>query len=313
MIYIIGHIKPDLDSAVASVSLKYLFDKKPCFQRFNSQPVLASEANFETKTIFTKFKAKLPPVLLKKQVRVKDKFVLVDHNEPSQRFDKIADQQVIDIFDHHKAFINLPTPIYITIKPWGSTNTLIFHLMEVSQIKPEKNLAGLMISAILSDTVALKSPTTTIVDKQAVKKLNSIAKIKDLKGLVLEIFKAKSSLAGLTDKQILAKDYKIYQFSGKKVLIGQVETVEQEKLIIKSEQLIKSFSELKKDLKLNHAFCVITDILRINSKCFVNQEDEKILIKAFPKSKKIKEGVFDLGPILSRKKEIAPAIENSIL
>jgi len=313
MIYIIGHTNPDLDSAVAAISLKYLFDNISCYQIKNSQPLLASQANYETKFIFDKFNFPLPQVLNKNKIKKTDKFILVDHNEISQRGEGISDDQISNIFDHHKVSLNLNKPIYITIKPWGSTATLIWWLIENSKLKPNKQIANLMISAILSDTVGLKSSTTTIKDKEALKSLNKIAKIKSINKLTLEIFKAKSYLGNLIDKQIVKKDYKIYNFNGKKVLINQVETVEQNKLIEKSEKLIKEMNSLKKSLKLDFVFCLITDVLKINSKCFTLGKGDSLLQKSFPSFKKIKKGVYDLGPIMSRKKEVAPAIEQSIL
>lgn len=312
MLYIIGHTKPDLDSAAAVVALKYLFDRADCFGYENSVAVLAGPANFETQTIFKKFNISLPSVLKNEAIKADDRFVLVDHNETSQRLAGIKDEQVVDIYDHHKVNLNLSQPIFINIKAWGSTSTVAAWFMEISQVKPDKNLAALMISAILSDTQGFKSSTTTPTDKEFVKKLNQITQIKNLDTLTLEIFKAKSNLQGLSSKQILTKDYKLYDFAGKKVLINQLETVEQEKLLNQSLQLIKAMENIKKAMNLNHMICVISDVLKINSKAFANNQDEKILVQAFPKAKKLKPGVYDIGALMSRKKDIAPAIEKVI-
>lgn len=311
MIFIIGHIKPDLDSAVSAVSFKYLADKY-LLKDEQTTAVLASEANYETKTIFNKFNIPLPQVLDKNKVKPEDKFILVDHNEASQRHQAIKDEQIIQIVDHHKISLNLSNPIYATIYPWGSTNTIIWWMMRRYDIKPDKNLAGLMMSAILSDTVGFKSTTTTEIDKSMLDKLNQIAQIKDIDGLIQEILKAKSYIGDLNNKQILTKDYKMYDFSKKKVLIAQLETVEQDKLVNKSQELINELNNLKKEMKVNHAFFVITDIYNINSKAFVLDEDENLLKKAFSKAKKLKYGVYDLGSIMSRKKEIAPPIEKAL-
>lgn len=309
MLYIIGHTKPDLDSAVAVVALKHLFDQTQCFGYSKAVPVLAGSANFETQTIFKKFHADLPRVLKTQDIKPADQFILADHNEASQRLAGIKDEQLVDIYDHHKVNLNLSQPIFINIKAWGSTSTVAAWFMETSKVKPDKNLASLMISAILSDTQGFKSGTTTPTDKQFVKKLNQIAQIKDLDTLTLEIFKAKSSLRGLSSQDILTKDYKIYDFSGHKTLINQIETVEQEKLLSQSIQLIKEVEDIKKEMALDYFICVITDVLKINSKALVAPEDEKILTRAFPQAKKIKSGIWDIGALMSRKKEIAPAIE----
>lgn len=309
MIYIIGHLKPDLDSAVSAVSLKYLFDQAASFERPNAQAVLASEANFETQTIFSKYGFAIPLVLNKENIKPDDTFVLVDHNETSQRLEGITNDQIIEIIDHHKISLSLSSPIYILIYPWGSTNSLIWWMMKRDDIKPDKNLASLMIAAILSDTVGFKSPTTTRVDKLFVDQLNQIAHIENLNDLTYEILKAKSNLSGLTPKQILTKDYKIYEFNKRKILINQVETADQESLLKNSDTLIKEMANLKKEMQLSWLVSVITDIFKINSKALVLSEDERWLIKAFPQAKKIKTGVYNLGPLMSRKKEIVPPIE----
>ena len=312
MNYIIDHIKPDLDSAVAAVSYKYLADEY-LYKGEQTNAVLASEPNHETQTIFKKFNIPRPQVLDKNQVKTEDKFILVDHNEASQRHEAIKNEQIIEIIDHHKINLNLSYPIYATIYPWGSTNTVIWWMMRRYDIKPTKELASLMSAAILSDTVGFKAATTTEIDKSMFKKLNAVAQIKNIDNLIIEVLKAKSYIANLNTKQILTKDYKIYDFSGKKVMIAQLETVEQEKLINKSLEFIPQIQTLKKQMKLDYCFFVLNDVFKINSKIIVSPAEEKILSNAFKKAKKLKNGVYDLGPIMSRKKEIAPPIEKALI
>lgn len=311
MIYIIGHTKPDLDSAVAAVSLKYLFDKASCYERSPVLAVLASSPNYETKTIFEHFQTPLPPVLTANKIKSNDSFVLVDHNEVTQRLEAINNSQITDIFDHHKFSASFSEPIFITTKPWGSTNTIIWWLMENSRVKPSKNLAGLMVSAIISDTVGFKSPTTTAKDQETVKQLNKLAQIVDLDKLILMVLKAKSNLTGLTTKQIISKDYKLYEFAKKKFLFSQIETVDQASLLTKVNLFQQEIVQLKKEMQLFWLGFFITDIFKINTKTIVIPEDETILKKAFPKGKRVTEGVYDIGPVMSRKKELVPPVEKA--
>ncbi|PIS08702.1 hypothetical protein COT75_05435 [Candidatus Beckwithbacteria bacterium CG10_big_fil_rev_8_21_14_0_10_34_10] len=312
MNYIIGHHKPDLDSVVSALALEYLFLKAPCFKQTKAKAVLASKANLETQTIFKKFKTSLPRVLKSQDIKTTDNFVLVDHNEISQRLKGIKDEMITNIFDHHKVSLNLGSPIFITTKPWGSSSTLVYWLMEITQVKPDKDLSSLMISAILSDTVGLKSPTTTKKDKLVISQLNKVAQLKNLDDLTLEIFKAKSSLKNLTKKEILTKDYKINDFKGKKVFINQIETAEIEALVKDTSSFLNELKTLKKEMKLNYAFCLLTNVLKVNSHVFCLKEDETLLKKAFPLAREVENGVFDLGPIMSRKKEVVPLIERAI-
>lgn len=309
MIYIIGHTKPDLDSVVGALSLKYLFDNAPCFNRPDAQVVLASEPNYETRTIFKKFSTPLPMVLTKNKIKSNDQFVLVDHNETTQRLEGISNDQILDIFDHHKFSASFSTPIFITTKPWGATNTLIWWLMEIVNVKPNKNLAGLMISAIMSDTIGFKSPTTTPKDQETIKQLNKIAQISNIDELILTVLKAKSNLSGLTINQIITKDYKLYELANKKFLFSQIETADQNSLLTKVDLFKQEIVKLKKEMQLFWLGFFITDIFKINTKTILIPEDETILKKAFPKNKQIGKGIFDIGPVMSRKKELVPPVE----
>jgi len=310
MKYIIGHTKPDLDSTVAPLALKYLFDNVECFGHQNqTKAVLAEPANHETKFVFDKFNAQIPEVL--DRVRESDQFILVDHNEKSQRLEGIKDNQIIKIYDHHKLSLDLSLPIFITTKPWGSSNTIIYFLMKQNNLKPSKQIASLMICAILSDTVGLKSPTTTDKDREVLEELNQIAEIKNIDDLTLEIFKAKSDISNLTPIQIVKNDYKIFNFGAHKILVDQIETVEQNKVLGQTSDLLKAMQQVQKEESLDHIFVVISDILKINSKVlYLTDNDKKVLETAF--SQVGKNNVIDIGAKLSRKKQIAPALEKAL-
>ena len=317
MKYIIGHQKPDLDATVAPIALKYLYSQADCFNHQDATVVLPQEANTETTTVFEKFNVKLPQTL--NIVKDNDQFILVDHNEESQRHPDISNDQIIEIVDHHKVAINIATPIYITVKPWGSSSTIVAWLMKENKVTPEEKLASIMISAILSDTVGLKSATTTQKDKEMLQWLNQIAKIQDLDDLTLEIFKAKSNISDLTPEQIVTNDYKIFDFSGNKVLINQIETVEQDKVLAQKADLLKAMESVKKDQSLDYIFCAVTDILKVNTKMLylspssgdpVDRHPQQILEKGF--DTKGQNNIIDIGAMMSRKKEFAPAVEGAL-
>lgn len=310
MKYIIGHLKPDLDSVVAPLALKYLFNQKDCYGHKNqTQAVIAEKANNETQFVFDKFKAQLPTIL--DRVGESDQFILVDHNEADQRFPGMQDDQVIEIYDHHKLALNLTNPIFVTTKPWGSSNTIIWQLMQINNVVLDKTLASLMICAILSDTVGFRGPTTTDKDKEAVKALNQVAQITNIDDLILEIFKAKSNIKNLTPTQIVKNDYKVVNLTGHKVFIDQIETVQQDEALAQKSQLLKAMEEIKKAEGVEYLFVIITDVLKINSKAlYLTQEDQVVLEKAFGSIGK--DNLIDIGPRLSRKKEILPAIENAL-
>jgi len=312
--YIIGHQKPDTDSVVATLAFKHIFDSDKCWGHSNSIICITHDLNLETKFVFNKFKADQSQLKLIKatDIPTDSKIVLVDHNEESQRLSGLNQDQITDIFDHHKINLNLNKPIFITIKDWGSTNTIAWHLMNLYKLTIPKTLASLMLCAILSDTVAFKSITTTDIDKKAAKTLAKIAEINNIDQLAIEMLKAKSNISKLTDDQIISNDYKIYDFFGKKVFISQLETVEQENLFkTRKQDLLKALKNIKQKENYDLAFVAISDVLKINTKLLILPYEEKnIAEKAF--SKKSENSLLDIGPKLSRKKQIAPAIEKAL-
>lgn len=307
--YIIGHQKPDTDSVVSAMALEYLYQQADCYGYNNPLAVIADPINQETKYLFDRFKVKTPE-LLSKPIDPQDQVVLVDHNEASQRSPHFTQEQIVDIIDHHKVNLNLSKPIYLTFKTWGASSSIVYYLMKQADVTPPKKLAALMLSTILSDTVGLKSPTTTNRDEKFAKQLAEIAEIKNLDAFTLNIFKAKSNIYQLSATQIVKNDYKLFEFV-QPTFIGQIETVEQELLLsTKKQELLKAMAQVKKEEKVKYLFLAVTDILKVNTKLLIlDKPEQEIAQKAFGGI--TQNNVLDIGAKLSRKKEIAPAIEKA--
>lgn len=310
--YVMGHLKPDTDSVVAAMALTELYQNVSCFGYQNVEAVLTSPINAETAFLMNKFGVQAPKVLTANDIADDDQIVLVDHNEESQRLEGLNPSQIVEIVDHHKANLNLEQPIFLTFKTWGSSNTIIAHLMKQADFSPNPKLAALMLAAVLSDTVGFKSVTCTAKDQEMAKWLASLAQIDDLESFALEIFKAKSDVSKLSSEEIVKNDYKIFDFGGKKVMIDQLETVEQEKVITeKKAELLKAMVQVKSQLQADLIFVAITDILKVNTKLLIiDQAEAEVATKAF--GSEVKEQVLDIGERLSRKKEIAPPIERAL-
>jgi manganese-dependent inorganic pyrophosphatase len=169
-----------------------------------------------------------------------------------------------------------------------------------------------MLSAILSDTVGLKSSTTTETDRTAVSDLSVISGITDIDALTLEIFKSKSNIGSLTDEQVITNDYKIFEFGGKKVFISQIETVEQESLISSRKQnLLPALEKTKQNEAVDYIFLAITDILAVNTKLVLSSSAESDLA-TISFGGIVTDNILDIGPRMSRKKDIAPFIEKAL-
>ncbi|MBD3250202.1 MAG: manganese-dependent inorganic pyrophosphatase [Candidatus Pacebacteria bacterium] len=312
--YIIGHQKPDTDSVVAALALEYLYNQDPGYGYQNPTAVIADPLNPETKYLFDKFNLQAPPLISAAEIKPEDKVVLVDHNEPAQRLPGLNQEQIVEIVDHHKANLNFSQPIFLTFKTWGSSSSIVYYMMKrysSQPIQPDKSLASLMLAAVLSDTVGFKSATTTDQDKNLATQLATIAGITDLDAFALEIFKAKSNLDDLSDQELVKNDYKQYDFS-QSVLIGQLETVEQQKLLTeRKDGLLQAMNQIKQEEGVDLIFLAVTDVLQANTKLLIsNQAGGQLAEKAF--GGQTQAGVLDIGPKLSRKKEIAPAIERAL-
>jgi manganese-dependent inorganic pyrophosphatase len=310
--YVIGHLKPDTDSVVSALALAELFKQTPALNRQEAEAVITGPINNETSFLLNKFELETPRIIKADEVEDQDQIVLVDHNEANQRLEGMNEAQIVEIIDHHKVNLSLNQPIFMTFKTWGASSTIVYHLMKNNQFQPSPKLAGLMLSAILSDTVGFKSSTCTEKDVEVAKELASIAEIKDLDALTLEIFKAKSDVSQLSCTDIVKNDYKIFDFAGKKVMIDQLETVEQAQIISdKKDCLLQAMDSVKKELAVDLIFVVISDILKANSKILLLSENEQQIAESAFQTQATDQ-IIDIGAKLSRKKEIAPAIEKAI-
>ncbi len=310
--YVIGHLKPDTDSVVAAMALADLYQNVKCYGYQNVEAAITEDINPETSFLMNKFGLQAPKIVTATDLTSDDKIVLVDHNEESQRLVGLNPSQIVEIVDHHKANLNFEEPIYLTFKTWGSSNTIVAFMMKQAAYAPSQKLAALMLAAILSDTVGFKSPTCTDQDREMAQWLAELAQITDLENFTLEIFKAKSDVSKLSAEEIVKNDYKIFDFAGKKVMIDQLETVEQDKVVTeRKNELLKAMEQVKTELQAEMIFVAITDILKVNTKLLIlNQDAATVAVKAF--GGEVKEQVLDIGPKLSRKKEIAPPIERAL-
>ncbi len=309
--YILGHKKPDTDAVVAPMALEFLFKQQDCFGYTNPMAAITEELNPETRFLLEKFGVTPPRIISAADLAEGDTVVLVDHNEADQRMDGLDESLIVEIVDHHKAKLNLSQPVFMTFKAWGASSTIVYWMMKQCAVVPDKLIASLMLAAILSDTVGFKSATTTQTDKDFGMELATIAEVTDIDAFTLEIFKAKSNISSLTIEQIVKNDYKVFDF-GTKTMIDQLETVEQDILVVERKaELLAAMQTVKSEMQVPLLFVAITDILKVNTKLLIMGEDEAVVAtRAFGGT--VTDNILDIGPKMSRKKEIAPAIEKAL-
>ena len=298
-IYVIGHQTPDLDSVAAAIS--YANYKNKLENTDVYIPAVAGEINLATKAVLDKFNINKPKIL---ESASGESIIMVDHNEFAQAVTGIEEAKIIEVLDHHKMDFSYADPINITVRPWGSSNSIIYHLYKAHNIKIEKDMAALMLSAILDDTVITKSPTTTEKDKEVITELASIAEVGDWQALGIEIFKAKSGVKDLSAMEILKSDYKDFDFKAGKFGIGQVETVDMSDFEGREAELLEEMKKLKETDNYHAVILLITDILKQGSIVLAVSDEpervEKALEIKFKNEQAYKEG------LMSRKKQVVP-------
>ncbi|MGL4981151.1 MAG: putative manganese-dependent inorganic diphosphatase [Fusobacteriaceae bacterium] len=233
------------------------------------------------------------------------KVILLDHNEKTQSVDGIGDARIIEVVDHHK-FGNFETnePVKISAETVGCTCTIVYDLYKNARIVPDKNIAGLMLSAILSDTLLFKSPTCTEKDMEAVTELSEIAGVKDYEKFGMDMLIAGTSLDDVSAHGILNLDMKEFNMNGFKIAIAQINTVDTDG-VMKRKSEIKSVMESEvKEKGYNLFVLIVTDIIKAGSSALVVGDHPTILERAF--NVKIEQDIAWLNGVVSRKKQIVP-------
>lgn len=298
--YVFGHKNPDTDSIVAAIAyaeLKRQFGE-------NWKPVRIGSINSETELVLKRFGVDVPEEISSVKG---SKVILVDHNEFEQSADDIKEAEIIEVIDHHKMKFSWDKPIYILTKPVGSTSTIIAEKYIEQGVEITEEIAGLLLSGILSDTVIFKSPTTTEEDKNIAKKLAEISGV-SINEWGIEMFRAKSKISEKTANEIITGDSKVYEFSGKRVLIGQVEVIGDSEVLQRKDELFEEMKKIKEEKELFGVMLLITDIMKGGSTVLVIADELTPFKKAFGVS--FENGEAYLEGVMSRKKQVVPPLEN---
>lgn len=237
----------------------------------------------------------------------KQRVILVDHNEYRQSVDGIEEADILEIIDHHKiGILDTKVPINFRNMPVGSTSSIIYMLFKENNIPIPFNIAGILMGAILSDTLLFKSPTTTQIDKDIVNYLSSKIGI-NYESFAYEMFKAGSNIINRTPEEILYSDFKNFTINDKKIGIGQVSTLNPEHILNNKNKYINLLNKISKELNYTITALFITDIMNNCSHCLYNENAKEILKSCFAEN--LYQGI-PLPGIVSRKKQIIPAIMN---
>jgi manganese-dependent inorganic pyrophosphatase len=303
-VYVTGHKSPDTDSIAAAVSYSYLKRQLG----MDAVAARAGEVNKETKFALNYFKVEAP-VLLTTAARQNEedekmKIILVDHNESKQCVDGIEDADVLELIDHHRlGDFTTESPIFILIRPVGCVNTVIYGLYKQSQVKPSKEVAGMMLSAIISDTVLFRSPTTTEEDKKAAEELAEIAGV-DYEKYGMEMLKAGADISDYPAEKLAHNDTKEFEAGGKIFSCGQISVMDVEPVNAKKAAIMQELESTKAGKNYVASYLMVTNILTEDTYLWFTDGAQEAAEEAF--GKKAESGCIYLPKVMSRKKQVAP-------
>ena len=304
-ILIFGHKNPDTDTICSALVKEILNKKKGCEK---SKAVRLGNLNKETQYAL-KYLGLEEPELIEK-VEEGQEVILVDHNEFNQSVEGIEKAKILEVVDHHR-ISNFETsePLYYTARPFGCTSTILFEEFKQNNIEIEKIEAVLMASAIISDTLLLKSPTTTEHDRKALEELGKIADI-NIEEYGLEMLKAGTDLDDFSEEELINLDAKSLDKNGTKFVIAQVNTVSIEDVLKRKEKLEVAMNKEIEEKGLSLFVLAITDILNSNSEIIALGEKADAVEKGF--EKKLENNTVFLEGVVSRKKQLLPSIDKNI-
>lgn len=301
-ILVFGHKNPDTDtimSSIAMANLEIIMEEK------DITPCRLGNINKETEYALKYFDVKEPELL--NEIEQGQKVILVDHNEFSQSVKGIEEAQIIRVVDHHKiSDFKTSEPLYYTAMPVGCTATIIYDMYKINNIEINKKIAGIMLSAIISDTLLFKSPTCTPKDVKVAEELAKIAEV-NVNEYGIEMLKAGTDLSDFTPEELINIDSKTLSKDGKKYQVAQVNTVCIDDVLKNKQDIEKAMEQFIKENDEELFLLLITDILESNSQIIAVGNRKDAVEKAY--NVKLEENMAFLPGVVSRKKQVVPVLE----
>ncbi len=310
MLAVFGHTNPDTDAITSALVYARLLTR----QGVPAQAYRLGELNFETPFVLREAGAEAPELLT--ELPAGTPVALVDHNESAQSVPGLHELTVTRVVDHHKlGDLTTAQPPYLRFEPVGSTGTLLLKLHREARLPVERVDARLMLSAILSDTLHFRSPTTTPDDREAVAFLAPVAEVEDVEAYALAMFAAKSDLGDTPAETLLRMDYKAFPFGDPAQPgavqhwgLGVIETTNPAYVLGRQADLLAAMDRVRAEEGLNGVLLSVVDILNeTNVTLVLSATEEKVLREAF--GVEVADRRADLGHRISRKKQIVPALE----
>ncbi|MRG87322.1 manganese-dependent inorganic pyrophosphatase [Salinibacillus xinjiangensis] len=304
-VLVFGHKNPDTDTICSAIAYANLKTKLG----LDVEPVRLGEVNGETQYALDHFKVEAPRLVETVSNEV-DQVILVDHNERQQSVDDIDKVQVTEVIDHHRiANFETSDPLYYRAEPVGCTATILNKLYKENGVEIEKDIAGLMLSCIISDSLLFKSPTCTDEDVAAAKELAEIAGV-DAESYGIEMLKAGADVSDKTVEQLISLDAKEFQMGSEKVEVAQVNVVDTSDVLARQSELEDAIQNTINDKGLGLFLFVITDILNNDSVALALGNRANAVEQAF--NVQLDDKKATLKGVVSRKKQIVPVLTETL-
>ena len=298
-VLIFGHKNPDTDSITSSLVMAN-FEKK---LGRDVEACALGEPNKETQYVLDYLGIEAPRVI--DSIPDGADVILVDHNNPLESIDNLDKLNILKVVDHHCVYLNTSYPLYYRAEPVGCTETILFKMYKEYNVEVDKQIATLMMSAIISDTLLFKSPTCTEEDVKAVKELAKIAEI-DYEAYGMDMLKAGTDLSSFSIEEILNLDAKEVNFKSTKAIINQVNTASIPDVMEMKVELEEGMNNVIEEKGLNLFILLITDIVNSNSQVIALGKDSHLIEKAYNVT--LEDNTALLEGVVSRKKQVIPIV-----
>lgn len=302
-VYVFGHQNPDTDTITSAIVMSN-FER----ELGNTDTIACRLGNINKETQYVLDYLKIDEPIFIEDIDDSSDVILVDHNNPAESIKNLDKCNILKVIDHHRVILNTTYPLFYRAEVLGSTQTVLYKLYKEYDIKINETIATLMIAGIVSDTLLLKSPTTTEEDIKIIEKLSEIARI-DYRKFGLEMLKKGTDLSGLSIEKLLYSDAKKINFKEVKAITNQINTTEINEVMQMKDELEKGIDQIIKDEKIDLYLLLITDIINGNSQVIVKGRRSDLFEKSF--NIKLKDNTAFIKGLLSRKKQVTPIMSRN--
>ncbi|HEM3465111.1 manganese-dependent inorganic pyrophosphatase [Streptococcus suis] len=303
---VFGHQNPDTDAIASSYGWAHL--EREVFGR-DAEAVALGTPNEETAFALDYFGVTAPRVVESAKAEGVGQVILTDHNEFQQSIADIKDVEVAAVIDHHRvANFETANPLYMRLEPVGSASSIVYRAFKENGVTPPKEVAGLLLSGLISDTLLLKSPTTHATDPQVAAELAEIAGV-NLEEYGLALLKAGTNLASKSAEELIDIDAKTFGLNGNDVRVAQVNTVDIAEVLERQAEIEAAMTAASVANGYSDFVLMITDIVNSNSEILALGSNMDKVEAAF--NFKLENNHAFLAGAVSRKKQVVPQLTDA--